>query len=302
MIRTLAALALALAALAAAPVQFRVSVDGVRVEVLALEGGKPIAGLAAADFVLTDNGAKQAIAVRPLGAEGVDVVVALDTSGSVRGARLEHLQAATRALVEQLTASDRASLLVFNHALALGPADALPGTLAPRIAALKAEGRTSLVDAATAALVWSAGRDRPTLAIVFSDGVDTASWTRLDQALALARATDAVIDAVVAGEMVSPASDMPPFVDAQVRLPGTRQSTAAERFLHELTALTGGRVRDGDAGDRLAGAFRDALEQFRARYEITYVPTGTEAGWHEIDVRVVGRRGVRVQARRGYQR
>jgi len=301
MIRTVVALPVALAALAP-PVQFRASVDVVRIEALALEHGRPIGGLTAADFVVTDNGAAQAIAVRPLGVEGVDVVVALDTSGSVEGARLQHLQAGTRALVAQLTAQDRASLLVFNHALLLDPADATPGILGARLAALTAQGRTSLVDAVTTALVWSAGRERPTLAIVFSDGLDTASWTRLDQALTLAKSTDVVVDAVVAGEALSLANLAPALVGAQVTLPGRRQPTPSERFLHELTGLTGGRVRDGDAGDRLAGAFREALEHFRARYEITYSPTGTRPGWHAIGVKVVGRRGTSVQARKGYQR
>jgi VWFA-related protein len=301
MIRAAAALPLALAALAA-PVQFRASVDLVRIEALALERGRPIGGLTAADFHVTDNGAAQAITVRPLGTEGVDVVVALDTSGSVEGARLAHLQAGTRALVGQLTAQDRATLLVFNHALLLEPADAAPGAVGARIAAMTAQGRTSLVDAVTTALVWSAGRERPTLAIVFSDGVDTASWTRLEQALALARSTDVVVDAVVAGEMLSVASLDPALADVQSRLPARRHPTPSERFLHDLTGLTGGRVRDGDAGDRLAGAFREALEHFRARYEITYSPTATQPGWHEIEVKVVGRRGTSVQARKGYQR
>lgn len=301
MIRTLAILPLALAALAPTP-QFRASVDLVRIEALALERGRPIGGLTAADFRVTDNGAAQTITVHPLGTEGVDVVVALDTSGSVQGERLAHLQAGTRALVAQLTPQDRASLLVFNHALLLDPADATPGILGPRIAALNAQGRTSLLDAVTTALVWSAGRERPTLAIVFSDGVDTASWTRLDQTLTLAKSTDVVVDAVVAGEMLSAANLVPELAEVQSRLQTRVQSTPSERFLYELTALTGGRVRDGDAGDRLAGAFREALEHFRARYEITYTPTGTQPGWHEIDVRIVGRRGTSVHARKGYQR
>jgi hypothetical protein len=78
--------------------------------------------------------------------------------------------------------------------------------------------------------------------------------------------------------------------------------TPDERFLVDLAAQTGGRVRNGEAGAGLAGAFRDALEQFRGRYEITYTATGKEPGWHAVDVRVPGQRGASVHARRGYQR
>ncbi|MEO5824131.1 MAG: hypothetical protein ABIT71_26790 [Vicinamibacteraceae bacterium] len=64
--------------------------------------------------------------------------------------------------------------------------------------------------------------------------------------------------------------------------------TADDRFLTDLAAQTGGRVRDGEAGAGLAGAFRQSLEQFRGRYEIAYTASGKEPGWHAVDVRVPG--------------
>ncbi len=60
-------------------------------------------------------------------------------------------------------------------------------------------------------------------------------------------------------------------------------------------------MRDGETRAGLAGAFRESLEQFRARYEITYTATSKEPGWHAVEVRVPGRRAD-VHARRGYQR
>jgi Mg-chelatase subunit ChlD len=171
MIRLLA-LGLALATLAP---QFRTEANAVRIEALVLEDGRPVPGLTAADFSVTDNGRPQTIRVRPLEREPIDVALALDVSDSVRGARLEHLRAAALALVAQLTPADRATLLTFDHTLSLGPRDAAPDALAPRLRALTPQGRTSLVDAVTTALVWSTGRERPMLVFVFSDGEDTAS-------------------------------------------------------------------------------------------------------------------------------
>jgi VWFA-related protein len=279
----------------AAP-QFRASVDAVRVEALVLEGGRPVAGLTAADFVLTDDGARQAIAVRPLAREPIDVTIALDVSASVRGARLAQLAGGVHALVALLTAGDRATLLTFDHALALGPRDVSPAAIETRLRALTAQGGTSLMDAATSAIVWSAGRERPMLVLVFSDGRDTVSWTRSDQALALARRTDAVVDAVVTGSLLATPTARLGAGNVQAAL------TPDEKFLADLAALTGGRLRDGGAGGRLAGAFRDALEQFRSRYEITYTPSQQTAGWHEIEISVPARRDAAVHARRGYQR
>jgi VWFA-related protein len=291
MIRTLA-VALALAAVA--PPQFRTEVDAVRIEALVLDKGRPVAGLAPADFVVTDNGQPQAVRVRPLEHEPIDVAIALDVSGSVRGARLEHLRAGALALVGQLTPADRATLLTFDHALSLGPRDAVAGALEARLRALTPQGRTSLIDAVTTALVWGTGRERPMLVFVFSDGEDTSSWTRPVHALALARGSDAVVDVIVAGGT--------PIASALSAAGRLVPPTAYERFLGELAATTGGRVRNGGAGGELATAFQAALEQFRARYEISYAPGSNARGWHAIEVRVPSRRGVDVHARRGYQR
>lgn len=293
MIRALLALPLAVAV--AAP-QFRASVDVVRVEALVLDGGRPVAGLGAGDFAVSDNGAVQTISVRALAREPIDVAIALDVSSSVRGERLERLRQAAGTLVGLLTPHDRATLVTFDHQVTLGPRDVDPPALDARLAAIAAGGRTALIDAVTAALVWSGGRERPMLILAFSDGRDTSSWTRVDQALALARSSDAVVDAVVTGELL-PTSTARIGRDSLIAT-----LTPDERFLSDLAAQTGGRVRNGEAGAGLAGAFRDALEQFRGRYEISYTATGKEPGWHAIDVRVPGRRGASVHARRGYQR
>jgi VWFA-related protein len=294
MIRALIGLPIA-CALGAAP-QFRASVDVVRIEALVVDGRRPLAGLSAGDFVVTDNGVPQAVSVRALARQPIDVSIVLDTSSSVHGERLERLRLAARTLSGLLTAEDRATLVTFDQRVTFGPHDVDRRALDRRLTSLAAGGRTALIDAVTAALVWSAGRDRPMLILAFSDGRDTASWTRAEQALRLAQSTHAVVDAIVTGALLPASlarlgrSDMMPAL------------TPHERFLSELAAQTGGRVHDGDSGAGLAAAFRAALEQFRGRYEITYTATGKEPGWHAVDVRIPGRRGATVHARRGYQR
>lgn len=293
MIRAALVVPLAAALLAG---QFRASVDVVRLDALVLQDGRPVAGLGAADFAVTDNGDRQVIEVRPLARLPIDVVVALDTSDSVRGPRLDRLREAALALIAQLTPADRATLATFNHMVTLGPRDTAPDTLSTLVHGITARGDTALVDAVVAALAWSWGRERPMLILVFSDGRDTTSWTRADQALGLARTSEAVVDVVVAGELL-------PTSTARIgRNDLLQPPTPDERFLRDLTAATGGRVRNGDAGAGLASAFRESLAQFRARYEITYTATNKAPGWHAVDVQVKGRRGAVVHARRGYQR
>jgi hypothetical protein len=189
----------------------------------------------------------------------------------VRGGRLDHLRASATALAGQLGADDRATLLTFDHALSLGPRDVGAAAVVARLDALTPQGRTSLIDAVTTALVWGAGRERPMLVFVFSDGEDTASWTRPSHAIALARASDAVVDVIVAGNAVPSATRLqagtvlqPTKADAP-----WKPATPYERFLAEVTSTTGGRARNGGAGAALTAAFRGALASVRARYEFT---------------------------------
>ena len=294
MIRT--ALALSLAAAVTAPPQFRASVDVVRIEALVLDRGRPVAGLGVGDFTVTDNGAVQTITVRALARQPIDVTVALDVSSSVRGERLERLRQAAGTLVGLLTPRDRATLVTFDHQLTLGPRDVSPqaSIRGSRPSSPGAHGAHRRGDNGA---VWGGGRERPMLILAFSDGRDTSSWTRTDQAVALARSSDAVVDAIVTGELL-PTSTSPASRPGGI----LAALTPDERLLADLAAQTGGRVRNGEAGAGLVGAFRDALEQFRGRYEITYTATSKEPGWHAIDVRLPGRRGASVHARRGYQR
>jgi VWFA-related protein len=290
-------LAAAVAALATlAPPQFRASVDAVRIEALVLDRGRPVLDLKAADFAVTDDGAPQTVTVRPIAGQAIDVVIALDISASLQGERMEQLRAGARALTAQLMPDDRATLVAFNDAIQLGPRDTPARRLDARLRTVRAAGGTALVDAIATALVWGSGRDRPRLILVFSDGFDTVSWTRPEQALALARASDGVVDVIVTGELLPTSTARLGWLN---RLDDPEPET---RFLTELATITGGRVRDGEAGEGLAGAFAQALAQFRTRYEISYTPANPDPGWHAIEVRVPGRRGATVHARRGYQR
>ena len=64
-------------------------------------------------------------------------------------------------------------------------------------------------------------------------------------------------------------------------------------------ATGGGVFMQAENTRALERRFAEALDSFRERYVITYVPRGVEgAGWHPVDIRVKGRH--RVRARPGY--
>ena len=128
-----------------------------------------------------------------------------------------------------------------------------------------------------AATTLGESTDGRNLVLLFSDGVDTASWLSADQALTSARRANVVV------------------YSAAVR--GGRSLA----FLRDLGRQTGGDVIEVESTRDLRGRFQSILEEFRQRYLISYTPRGVEkGGWHDVTVRVKGRSAT-VRTRPGYQ-
>jgi VWFA-related protein len=187
------------------------------------------------------------------------------------------LQRAGVTLLEAMTPQDQAALLSFNTAVVQRVP--LTGDLARLQGALlgtTADGDTALIDATLAGMLVGDTEGGRTLVVIFSDGIDTASFTTAEVALETARRVNGVVYGVAA------------------------TSGSDARFLRDVTAATGGRVLEIGATGNPGPAFLEILQEFRRRYVITYTPAGvSRGGWHQLNVRV--RRGSpRVQARPGY--
>jgi VWFA-related protein len=264
---------------------FSSAVEVVRVDVSVLRDGQPVVGLQAGDFEVRDNGVPQSIEIvgDPRGAAGgvgkqVDVVLALDTSDSVRGRPLTQLKTAAHALLDILRPDDSFSLLTFSSQvqLAVSPADSRERAHQV-VDATQAQLNTSLYDAAFAALLTADARRGRPLALVLSDGEDHGSWLKPEQVLRAAEGSELVVDVVFT----------------------QRMGDERQAFLRELAATTGGQEWRADY-DQLRDALLKALEEFRSRYTLRYERQGVaRAGWHEFDIRV-RRPGVKVRARSGY--
>ncbi len=283
---------------------FRSGAEAVRVDVLAMDGNRPIGGLAAADFELRDSGVPQRIDSVAFEDVPLSVLLALDTSESVAGAPLLHLKAAAGAVLDLLERQDHAALLTFSHRLALRAPWADPQRLLAGIALSEAGGGTSLHDAAYAALTLKDERAGRSLVLIFSDGDDTSSWLPGAAVIDVARRSDAVVYAVglTARRAVAPGYLVDFSSGLQPAIPPLRPSALAERFLGALAGETGGRYMDADDSRELRDTFVKIVSEFRSRYLLMYTPRGVDAGgWHPIEVKLKGRRG-KVIARRGYLR
>jgi VWFA-related protein len=225
----------------------------------------------------------------------VNVIMVLDTSGSVGGERLTSLQSGASTVVQRLRKSDRAAVLSFSHRLDVKAA--LTGdreALRKSIAALTADGSTALRDAAYAGLALRAADPTRTLLLIFSDGVDTASILDERRVLEIARRSDATIYGIAARDTPPPRTN-----SARFGFPVAREAPTDDEFLTKLARETGGRLLEADRNRDIERTFERVLEEFNSRYILGFSPTNSVKGWHRLEVRLKGRKA-NVLARRGY--
>jgi VWFA-related protein len=256
---------------------FSSHIEAIRVDVLVTDNGLPVRGLGASDFEIRDNGVLQQIDLVSFDEIPLNVVLALDMSDSVAGDRRERLQAAGEAILGELQKNDQAALVTFSQSVQLGAA--LSGDIdRVRTALLRARGTgsTSVIDGSYAGIQIGESDAGRALLVVFSDGLDTASWLAAERVLDSAKRSDVVAYAVAV------------------------RSPAKPEFLREVASLTGGRLFEVEKTERLDTLFLGILKEFRQRYLVSYTPRGVaKEGWHKLDVRV--KRSGTVKARPGYQ-
>jgi Ca-activated chloride channel family protein len=121
----------------------------------------------------------------PTGGDGVapqpkDVVLAVDTSGSMRGEKLGQVQLAVEYVINRLGAEDRVNIIAFGSAIKRFRPDVVPANDANRAAArafvrgLLAEGKTNISEALKAGLAGKKSADRPRMMLFLTDGAPTA--------------------------------------------------------------------------------------------------------------------------------
>jgi VWFA-related protein len=278
-IRLFASTLPAIAALTPQLPAFKSSVDAVRVDVLATQGGRPVTGLTPADFQVLDNGVPQQIDLASFERIPVNLAIALDVSSSVQGDRAKYLRSACQVVLGRLEPDEQAALLTFSDAIVM------PVGLTHEIVAVRAAldsplalGETSLADASLAALLLAESQPGRSLVILFSDGIEVSSYLAPAAVLEAVKRSDAVIYAL------------------------TLKTVGRPPFLEQLTTATGGELLEVGAPRDLEEAFTRVLDNFRHRYLFSYTPRQVaRPGWHRIDVRVK-RQGVTTKARAGYVR
>ena len=256
---------------------FSSKIEAVRVDVLVTDGSQVVRGLTPSDFEILDNGVPQHVDLVSFDEIPLNVILALDMSDSVAGERLKQLRGAGGAILGALAKNDQAALVTFSNVVRrdVGLTTDV-AAVGDALTIAETGGGTALTDGAYAGVMVGESDAGRALLIVFSDGIDTASWLTANAVLDAAKRSDVVAYGVSVKSEVKP------------------------EFLRDLTAFTGGRLFEVEKTTNLSALFLTVLQEFRQRYLVSYTPHGVaKDGWHRLDVRV--KKGkYNIKARPGY--
>lgn len=275
----------------------------VRVPVTVLDKkGVPVTGLTRNDFSVLED--KRPVQFDFLGETKeleklpIYIGVLMDTSGSTAGKLGFEKEAAKNFLYTVTrTRKDYAAFVTFDDEVKLRQDFTRNLDLLEKaIESVKAPGsQTALFDA-----IWEfcdqkmRGVSSPRRAlVVITDGDDTYSRARIDDAISIAQKTDTIIFAI---------STKGGFIGSAV--PGVEAGTvkdSGDKDLSKMADETGG--RSFYTGDMLAleRAFKKIGEELRSQYLLTYRPDPPfNGGYRRIEVKVNTGEKYRINAKRGY--
>ena len=260
----------------------RARVDAVLVQAVVTDRGRFVRGLTKADFEVREDGVVQRIDSVAGEESPLDLVMAMDISGSMEGA-LDDVKVAVKQFLTKLRPGDAATLVGFNDTMFIAAErETDPAARAAAVDLIAAWGGTAIYDA-TVRVLDMVGRENGRKGVViFSDGADQNSMTTREAAAERVQASDAMLYAIGFG--------------AGLTVPSLRTS------LEEYAESTGGRAFFPRNARDLDGTFTNIVEELANQYVLSYSSTNLkqDTSWRNISVKV--RNGkYAVRARRGYR-
>jgi VWFA-related protein len=215
--------------------------------------------------------------------------ILIDASNSIRERfKFEQEAAITFINTAIRPSQDRAMVVAFDtsHELVTDLTGDL-GALARGVRNLRPGGGTALYDAIFYACRDKLQQDQPRhkfrrAMILVSDGDDNASHYSRDQALEMAQKADVVIYAISTNI--------------------SRIQTDGDKVLKYFTSETGGQAFFPFKVEDLDQSFENIANELRHQYNLAYrpEPLRTDGQFHEVDLKVKGRKDLVVRARKGY--
>jgi Ca-activated chloride channel homolog len=282
------------------------------------KGGRYLTDLRKDDFMIYEDGARQAIEYFGTSEEPFNVALLLDSSGSTAD-QLQQIKSAALAFIDNLRPQDRVMLVEFNDSVrVLAELTNDREQLRRAIADIQPGEYTQVYEAVYTA-VWErlADIEGRKAVILFTDGIDNASSEIVQE-----DTLDAVIeseDVIVYPIRYSTRADVERRLEKKFnaeRLINPQKAEAdqqkamieldqayrqADEYLDEMARLSGGVVERADQITDLKGALARIADELRKQYWLGYYPPNEKkVESRRITVRV-SRPDAIVRARPGYK-
>jgi Ca-activated chloride channel family protein len=246
------------------------------------------------DFLLSEDGVPQELAVFEHGEVPFTAVLLVDASGSMAGSRLAAAVDGARAFAAALGRMDEAKLILFSDRLLLEtPFTSIPAVLDLALHGVAAGGGTALDDALWLAMKRLESHPGRKVAVLLSDGVDVESVLPMTGVRQAARG----------GEVSIYWLKLPTDEGDNVRRFSNWRDDIGHR--HEIEELaqavreSGGRIQPLQL-DQVKRTLQDLVRELRDQYLLGYYPERRQGpgSWHTLKVSLRG--GGKVRAPRGY--
>jgi VWFA-related protein len=260
----------------------KVDVDAVQVTVtVSGDDGRFVAGIPRSAFKVYEDGRPQTISHFTSENVPLELIAAVDISGSMTPA-MPKLKRAVKEFLGAVPTRHQVSLLGFNDAIfSLTRKTTDPAERVRAVDRLAPWGATALYDVILRGTDMLGRQIARKAIVVFSDGEDQGSHVALQDVERRLQTSDVTLYMIAQGRGVS--------------------HEYLRKVMQQLTTPTGGRAFYTDSIDELQGAFEELLDELSNQYLVGYQPSNARRDdkWREIKVEVDGYRNVR--SRQGYR-
>lgn len=260
----------------------KVNVEVVHVTVTVTDdSGHFIPGIPRSSFKITEDGKPQPLTYFASEDIPLELIVAVDISGSMTTA-MPKLKLAVKEFLAAVPPTNQVTLLGFNDSVfALTRRATDPAERVRAVDRLAPWGATALYDVILRSIDMLGRQTGRKALVVFTDGEDQGSHVAMEDVERRLQASDVTLYMIALGRGIS--------------------QEYLKRTMSRLTVPTGGRTFTTESIDGLQGAFAELLDELSNQYLLGYPPVNTtrDDTWREIKVMVDGHTGVR--HRQGYR-
>jgi Ca-activated chloride channel family protein len=260
----------------------KIDVDVVQVTVTVSDAsGQFVSGLPQSAFHVAEDGRAQEIIHFASEDAPLELIVAVDISGSMAGA-MPKLKRAVKDFLASVPAGNQVTLLGFNDSIfALTRKTVDPAERVRAVDRLSSWGSTALYDVIVRGTDMLGRQTGRKVLVVFTDGEDQGSHVALEDLKRHLESSEVTLYMIGQGRGIT----LDPL----------------KKLMTELSVPTGGRAFFTDNIDELHLAFTDLLYELKNQYLLGYAPTNVarDDSWREITVNVDGHKDIR--ARLGYR-